>query len=200
MVRKLGVGVSIAFILCCSVSLRLLNWIGVFWERIGFLVQCLCAYNSPRMQGLIFLPYSRLSLKQMILGLGERLSRLGEWVSPKREFERVGNSVWHPAQAGIPIFWVKECLALARASRLSENAKNVLLWGWLVAQARVLVLLGETWTRPGECNSPKRELENALVQFWPFNSRYRPRLSLNRSIKWCSGNFVIFFNFYASVH
>jgi len=33
------------------------------------------------------------------------------------------------------------------------------------------------------------------VQFWPFNSRYRPRLSLNRSIKWRGGNFAIFSTF-----
>jgi len=47
--------------------------------------------GSPRrdMQGLIFLPYLRLSLRRMIMGLGERSSRLAEWVSPKREFERV---------------------------------------------------------------------------------------------------------------
>ena len=135
---KLGLGVSIAFILCCSVRAMLSNWIGMFWERIGFLVQCLCAWNSARtcnsrsgepglprrdMQGLVFLPYSRLSPRRRISGLGERSSCLGEWVSPKREFERVGNSVWHPAQAGIPIFWAKECLAQARASRLARTRR-----------------------------------------------------------------------------
>jgi len=33
----------------------------------------------------------------------------------------------------------------------------------------------------------------SLVQFWPFNSRYRLRLSLNRSITWRSDIFLNFF-------
>ena len=32
-----------------------------------------------------------------------------------------------------------------------------------------------------------------LVQFWLFNLRYRPQLSLNQSIKWCTGIICNFF-------
>ena len=61
----------------------------------------LCARNSARvcmsrsgepdspkrnMQGLETLPYSTISLRRGVLVLGDRSSRLGEYVSPKREF------------------------------------------------------------------------------------------------------------------
>ena len=121
----------------------LLNELVCFGLCVESLVHCLCAWinvrtcnfrsgelGSPRqdMQGLVPFVCSRLSLRQRMFGLGERSSRLGEWVSPKRELERVG---WFglgiPLRREIPLFWAKEYLAQARVSRLSENAKNVLM-------------------------------------------------------------------------
>jgi len=80
----------------------------MFWECVGSLVQCLCALNSTRacnscsgepssprrdMQGLVSFPARGYRLGGGILGLGKRSSRLGERVSPKRGFERVGDLV-----------------------------------------------------------------------------------------------------------
>jgi len=120
------------------IILDYLAWIGV-WTWVCC---CLCAWNSTRvcmsrssepgsprrdMEGLVPLFGLRLSLRRRIFGLGERSSRLAEWVSPKRELERIG---WFGL--GIPLrrrshFLAKECLAQARVSRLGENWKNVLM-------------------------------------------------------------------------
>ena len=130
------------FELCVHVwciILDCLPWIGVW---IWVCCCCLCVWNgtkvcmshssepgSPRrdMQGLVPLFCLRLSLRRRIFGLGERSSRLGEWVSPKRELERVGCF-----GLGIPLrrgshFLAKECLAKVIVSRLSEKSKNVLM-------------------------------------------------------------------------
>ena len=76
----------------------------------------------------------------------------------------VGNLVWHPAQAGIPIFWAKECLAQARASRLSEKAQECSVVGLTRSSGESFDVFGEMWTHPGECNSPKQELEAGSVR------------------------------------